>query len=1123
MGEDGEPHSLYGVLKKFQIFSGGWLAKATAGECDYYIGTPTLHHITQGTVLSSIICLTCSGTNNLYSDTCHAACPSGSYQVSDTNYLHCEDCYYNCETCSGRKPTMCSACIIGNWDPFGALTCPGANPCTIHQYFDGLACQECDDSCASCPSDSQCSACAKGLDYNLETHQCEVAVCGDGKVNAGEQCDDGNLFDGDGCSTECTIEFGWYCPSSGGSCYSICGDNVRASNEECDDGNNANEDGCSYDCKVEPGYYCTVPATPGPFFGGAYKETCSLCDNSFCTKCLDATTCAECTTGKFLDDGTCVDTCATPATYQNSTTLKCEPCPEFCSSCTNSTVCTECSGTNSLLNDACYEFCPGGMYSDVDTDGLRKCFTCDPTCITCSSATYCYTCPPNRFLNIQSGTTATCDLCDSSCMTCKGPLDTDCTLCHPEYTYQPSTSKCLFLTCESNEFIDLENGQCSPCDSSCKTCNGGTANDCLTCPTGKFLSSEGRCIECTSANGLIPLANGGCAEICGDGRHVLKSTGCDDGNILPFDGCSNECIVEDGWECTGGNETSPDTCKTSAAPRAIIVTDAKNPNIMLIRFNKKVTNNIRDFQMYNDLIIDIEGLNEDDSPYTLTYDSRSQVYTVEFTFKKSVIDAYVSVEFRYPHKIVDSFGNTVIPRTTAKFPTFYYISPETIDAGDNLAVFDYICQSFTAIAFIPLAIQGKLSYFWMYMEFFQLVNYVIYVNVRHPYISEKFMKSFSPLQLKWLPNIPKYLDIKYDKQAQATEDRFYQEDKDAFFLENAGTQLTIWAFSILVYLGARIAKSYMHTYESQLTRNFVRGLLEFAQWTLLLRAIVAMFFDFSLDSFLSVDNTGFEKGALTGSTVLGIIGVAFVAIFPIFVFFRIRKLHNKGLLDTDKKTITLHQDFGRESKISSHFIVIILLQKIAFAAVLVWLQTSAEAQITLLIIIEIIMVIIYLVWRPYSELSMNARAIWQEFSLFAALCMLYGVLDKEAEDSVRNEAGRIIVALLMSTLLMHTIFIVREAFVFSYNYLKGDIKSLSRQKYIRRKMIEAKRAKLKALKEQTVKQNIKIDVQGATERPEMMDVAEDQRLLKVEVRPNSRSDAGNKSNISILPKIQDNK
>jgi cysteine-rich repeat protein len=44
------------------------------------------------------------------------------------------------------------------------------------------------------------------------------AGCGDGVVAAGEQCDDGNSLSGDGCSTACTGEIGFYCVGSPSSC-----------------------------------------------------------------------------------------------------------------------------------------------------------------------------------------------------------------------------------------------------------------------------------------------------------------------------------------------------------------------------------------------------------------------------------------------------------------------------------------------------------------------------------------------------------------------------------------------------------------------------------------------------------------------------------------------------------------------------------------------------------------------------------------------------------------------------------------------------------------------------------------------------------------------------------------
>jgi len=71
--------------------------------------------------------------------------------------------------------------------------------------------------------------------------------CGDGEVNQGwEQCDDGNLINGDGCSSTCQIEEdGPY-----------CGDGNIDEGEECDDGEMNGEEGyCNLDC-TEPKEPC---------------------------------------------------------------------------------------------------------------------------------------------------------------------------------------------------------------------------------------------------------------------------------------------------------------------------------------------------------------------------------------------------------------------------------------------------------------------------------------------------------------------------------------------------------------------------------------------------------------------------------------------------------------------------------------------------------------------------------------------------------------------------------------------------------------------------------------------------------------------------------------------------
>jgi cysteine-rich repeat protein len=65
---------------------------------------------------------------------------------------------------------------------------------------------------------------------------CQLASCGDGYVYTNvEDCDDGNTVAGDGCSDTCVYE-------------AICGDGTVDGEEQCDDGNTVDEDVCTAAC-----------------------------------------------------------------------------------------------------------------------------------------------------------------------------------------------------------------------------------------------------------------------------------------------------------------------------------------------------------------------------------------------------------------------------------------------------------------------------------------------------------------------------------------------------------------------------------------------------------------------------------------------------------------------------------------------------------------------------------------------------------------------------------------------------------------------------------------------------------------------------------------------------------
>ena len=101
-------------------------------------------------------------------------------------------------------------------------------------------------SCMACSvNPTDLNACPTG--YICDTNVCikkePTSVCGDGQVETGEQCDDGDGNDNDGlnggCREDCTLI--------------ACGDKIIDINagESCDDGNIINNDGCNSKCLIE--------------------------------------------------------------------------------------------------------------------------------------------------------------------------------------------------------------------------------------------------------------------------------------------------------------------------------------------------------------------------------------------------------------------------------------------------------------------------------------------------------------------------------------------------------------------------------------------------------------------------------------------------------------------------------------------------------------------------------------------------------------------------------------------------------------------------------------------------------------------------------------------------------
>ncbi len=129
---------------------------------------------------------------------------------------------------------------------------------------DADAVQDAVDNCPTVANTTQADGNQNGIG-----DVCECAGgpcgCGNGTVDPGEECDDGNAIDGDGCTAACTI----------------CGNGVVAAAEDCDDGNLQDGDGCSASCLAD------CPTSPPAGCAGAGTSSITMKDMSLGTRLVD--------------------------------------------------------------------------------------------------------------------------------------------------------------------------------------------------------------------------------------------------------------------------------------------------------------------------------------------------------------------------------------------------------------------------------------------------------------------------------------------------------------------------------------------------------------------------------------------------------------------------------------------------------------------------------------------------------------------------------------------------------------------------------------------------------------------------------------------------------------------
>ncbi|MDD5074907.1 MAG: DUF4215 domain-containing protein, partial [Candidatus Peribacteraceae bacterium] len=366
------------------------------------------------------------------------------------------------------------------------------------------------------------------------------SLCGNGRLDGEEACDDANSNLYDGCYA-CMVHYGWTCTGEPSVCTPVCGDTYMEGGEQCDEGRNPplSGDGCSASCRIERGWTCM-----------RVRDARTMDVSQCSTVCGDGIVISE---REPCDDGN-------PASADG------------CVSCTVESGWT-CSGEPSVCRTTCGDGIKVGPEA-CDDSNVRNGDGCTSLCTqeagwTCAGTTptVCQKCGNGKREGTEQcddGNSVDYDCCTSRCRVESG---CSCTIATPNVC----GGVCGNGTIEWNEACDDGNTlagdgcsncttidpgwQCNGVPTVCSKCGNGVMELSETCDDSNTLNDDGCSSLCTLEQGYACSGKPSVCYRCGNGR-IESGERCDDGNKTNNDGCSIQCLVEAGWTCSG----TPSVC-----------------------------------------------------------------------------------------------------------------------------------------------------------------------------------------------------------------------------------------------------------------------------------------------------------------------------------------------------------------------------------------------------------------------------------------------------------------------------------------------------------------------------------------------------------------------------------
>ena len=523
--------------------------------------------------------------------------------------------------------------------------------------------------------------------------------------------------------------------------------------------------------------------------------------------------------------------------------------------------------------------------------------------------------------------------------------------------------------------------------------------------------------------------------ICGNGI-VESGEQCDDGNLHSQDGCSELCTVEINYLCIPDPETSKNTLCFQDNPLTaeLLYILHSNPPKLELLFNRPIKVDLLPFSRAIFLQMD-QYLNGSFFIWTIEENSaylhRNQSFIINFRFFESFFQKTAKLIFLDPYSFSDIFSRNLSTSScvlSVNLPSYVILTSSAAQFIEFMRISVMIVMIIMLILCLPFSFANSMGNFWNLFDSLQLFQVLLLINCQYTEPVKEFLKVFSLINFR-------LRDIFNEKILEKSD--YFEDfslpywikyrDYSTMFIANAFYSLIFLAFFVIFFM-ILVILTRLRTNPA----SFPMRLKNFFGFSLILRTILITYTPFCIATMLQFLNFSFEKPLNSLNDFLAIFFLFYLLMIPL-IFLKL--LNDKALMLEDdiyrRKIRPLIELLNIKAILKRNFAIFYTIRKFLWVCFIVLLGDDVLSQIFWVLFIQLSIITLHMLKRPYNDKNINYMLLFTEILLFFAIILIaflicFDYLNEELDLNVRIGVSWTIIGVLTVIVFVKVAFIVRE-------------------------------------------------------------------------------------------------